>query len=394
MTLSAKELLDGTTDFLGVFNDVEGADLEAWNKAASYKEDALPVINDAWEKAEYPLPLVKRLGELGLLTDGLAVEGYEQLSPLAAGLVNMEISRCDGSMATAIAVQAGLTMRSIDLLGSEEQKAYWLPKLASAEKLGAFALTEPDHGSDSIALETSAVRDGDEFVLNGQKRWIGHGSVGDVTVVWARTEDGEVSGFLVPQDTPGYEAETIQGKVSLRAIPLALITLTDCRIPAENQLPKAKTFRYTASVLTATRLSVGWMALGNAIACYEIAREHAATRVQFGRPLAANQMIQQRLSDMLGKLTHMMLLMRRVTDLEVKGELSQQQASMAKVQCTRGSREIALNARDMLGGSGILLENHVMRHLVDNEAIHTYEGTDTVQSLIIGKKITGIGAYK
>ena len=394
MTLSAKELLDGTTDFLGVFNDVEGADLEAWNKAASYKEFALPVINDAWEKAEYPLPLVKRLGELGLLTDGLAVEGYEQLSPLAAGLVNMEISRCDGSMATAIAVQAGLTMRSIDLLGSEEQKAYWLPKLASAEKLGAFALTEPDHGSDSIALETSAVRDGDEFVLNGQKRWIGHGSVGDVTVVWARTEDGEVSGFLVPQDTPGYEAETIQGKVSLRAIPQALITLTDCRIPAENQLPKAKTFRDTASVLTATRLSVGWMALGNAIACYEIAREHAATRVQFGRPLAANQMIQQRLSDMLGKLTHMMLLMRRVTDLEVKGELSQQQASMAKVQCTRGSREIALNARDMLGGSGILLENHVMRHLVDNEAIHTYEGTDTVQSLIIGKKITGIGAYK
>ncbi|MGZ7496625.1 acyl-CoA dehydrogenase family protein [Corynebacterium sp. ZY180755] len=394
MTLSAKELLDGTTDFLGVFNDVEGADLEAWNKAASYKEDALPVINDAWEKAEYPLPLVKRLGELGLLTDGLAVEGYEQLSPLAAGLVNMEISRCDGSMATAIAVQAGLTMRSIDLLGSDEQKAYWLPKLASAEKLGAFALTEPDHGSDSIALETSAVRDGDEFVLNGQKRWIGHGSVGDVTVVWARTEDGEVSGFLVPQDTPGYEAETIQGKVSLRAIPQALITLTDCRIPAENQLPKAKTFRDTASVLTATRLSVGWMALGNAIACYEIAREHAATRVQFGRPLAANQMIQQRLSDMLGKLTHMMLLMRRVTDLEVKGELSQQQASMAKVQCTRGSREIALNARDMLGGSGILLENHVMRHLVDNEAIHTYEGTDTVQSLIIGKKITGIGAYK
>lgn len=394
MTLSAKELLDGTTDFLGVFSDVEGADLEAWNKAASYKEDALPVINDAWEKAEYPLPLVKRLGELGLLTDGLAVEGYEQLSPLAAGLVNMEISRCDGSMATAIAVQAGLTMRSIDLLGSDEQKAYWLPKLASAEKLGAFALTEPDHGSDSIALETSAVRDGDEFVLNGQKRWIGHGSVGDVTVVWARTEDGEVSGFLVPQDTPGYEAETIQGKVSLRAIPQALITLTDCRIPAENQLPKAKTFRDTASVLTATRLSVGWMALGNAIACYEIAREHAATRVQFGRPLAANQMIQQRLSDMLGKLTHMMLLMRRVTDLEVKGELSQQQASMAKVQCTRGSREIALNARDMLGGSGILLENHVMRHLVDNEAIHTYEGTDTVQSLIIGKKITGIGAYK
>lgn len=394
MTLSAKELLDGTTDFLGVFNDVEGADLEAWNKAASYKEDALPVINDAWEKAEYPLPLVKRLGELGLLTDGLAVEGYEQLSPLAAGLVNMEISRCDGSMATAIAVQAGLTMRSIDLLGSDEQKAYWLPKLASAEKLGAFALTEPDHGSDSIALETSAVRDGDEFVLNGQKRWIGHGSVGDVTVVWARTEDDEVSGFLVPQDTPGYEAETIQGKVSLRAIPQALITLTDCRIPAENQLPKAKTFRDTASVLTATRLSVGWMALGNAIACYEIAREHAATRVQFGRPLAANQMIQQRLSDMLGKLTHMMLLMRRVTDLEVKGELSQQQASMAKVQCTRGSREIALNARDMLGGSGILLENHVMRHLVDNEAIHTYEGTDTVQSLIIGKKITGIGAYK
>ncbi|AHI21637.1 acyl-CoA dehydrogenase family protein [Corynebacterium vitaeruminis] len=393
-TASPSSLIEPTTDFYNVFDDVTGPDLEAWQRAASFADDCLPVINDAWEKAEYPMDLVKRLGELDLMTDGLDIEGHQHLSPLAAGLVNMEISRIDGSMSTVIAVQAGLAMRSIAYCGSEEQKKKWLGPMARCEVLGAFALTEPDHGSDSVALETTAHRDGDEWVINGAKRWIGNGACGDITIVWARTEDGEVSGFIVPQDTPGYNAETITGKVSLRAIHQALITFDNVRVPLDAQMPGAKTFRDTARVLTSTRTAVAWMALGHAIACYEAAREHALTRIQFGRPLAANQMIQQRLADMLGEITEISLLLRHITERDAQGTMRPEQAAMAKVRSTRAARRVAADARDMLGGSGILLENHVIRHMADIEACHTYEGTDTMQSLIIGKKITGVGAFR
>lgn len=393
-TENTAALLAPTTDFYNVFDDVTGPDLEAWQRAASFAEDCLPVINEAWEKGEYPMDLVKRLGELDLMTDGLEVEGHQKLSTLAAGLVTMEMARIDGSMATVIAVQAGLAMRSIAYCGSEEQKAKYLEPMARGEILGAFALTEPDHGSDSIALETSARREGDEWVINGAKRWIGNGSCGDISIVWARTEDGEVSGFIVPQDTPGYNAETITGKVALRSIHQALIKLEDVRVPLDAQLPGARSFRDTARVLTATRTSVAWMALGHAIACYEAAREHALTRVQFGRPLAANQIIQQRLADMLGDITEIAVLIRHLTERDIRGEMRPEQASMAKVRATRTARRVAADARDMLGGSGILLENHVVRHMADVEAIHTYEGTDTMQSLIIGKKITGMSAYR
>lgn len=383
-----------TTDFYGVFADVDGADLAAWERAASYGASVLDEINGYWERAEYPLHLVDRLASADLLTDGLNVDGYERLSPLAAGLVGMEVARADGSMATVIAVQAGLTMRTIANCGSEEQKSTWLPALASAKKLGAFALTEPDHGSDSIALETSATQAQDgTWKINGQKRWIGNGSVGDVTVVFARMDNGEVGGFLVPQDAPGYKAETITGKVSLRAIPQALITLDDVTVPDSHRLPGLNTFKDVGAVLTATRVSVAWMSLGHAIACYEAAVKHASTRIQFGRPLAKNQVIQQRLADMLSDITSMALYCRRLADLDAAEKLSQQQASLAKVHNTRLGRRIAADARDMLGGSGILLENHVVRHFADMEALHTYEGTDTMQSLIVGKRITGVGAF-
>lgn len=387
-------LFDQTTDFLGVFDDVSEQDAEVWSRARSFRDDCLPVINEAWEKAEYPLDLVRRLGELDVMTDGLEVAGHTTQSPLAAGLALMEVTRADASMGTVIAVQAGLAMRSIAMLGSEEQKATYLPGMAKCEILGAFGLTEPDHGSDSIALETSAVRDGDEFILNGEKRWIGNGSVGDITVIWARLEDGNVSGFIVPQDTPGYTGETQEGKVSLRAIKQARITLKDCRVPAANQLPGARSFKDVARVLTATRIGVAWMALGSAVACYEEARDYVARRQQFGRELAKSQIIQQRLTNMLVDINQMMLTVRKVTDLEAAGTLRPEQASMAKLHNTRAARRIAQDARDMLGGVGILLENHVVRHFADIEAMHTYEGTDTVQSLIIGKSITGFSAYK
>lgn len=386
--------LDSTTDLLRVFDDISQLEAEAWQDARTFGTECLPLMEGLWERGEYSLALVRRLGELDLLTDGLAVDGHRQLSPLGAGLVLMEVSRADASMGTVIAVQAGLAMRSIAFLGSSQQRAQWLPVLAEGTKLGAFGLTEPNHGSDSIALETTAVRSGKGWVLNGEKRWIGNGSVGDVTVIWARTEEGQVSGFLVPQDNPGYIATTQTGKISLRAIKQAEIVLEDCFVPATAQLPGAKSFRDTARVLTSTRTGVAWMALGCAIACFERARAHVLERQQFGRALAQSQLIQQRLANMAIDLGQMALTCREMARREGLGTLRPEQASLAKVHNTRAARRIAADARDMLGGVGILLENHVARHFADLEALHTYEGTDTIQSLIIGKKITGLSAYK
>ncbi|MDC7068676.1 acyl-CoA dehydrogenase family protein [Corynebacterium pseudodiphtheriticum] len=391
--MSTNPLATGT-DLLGVFNDIPEADLNAWKRAASLREPVEAVINDYWQRAEIPFDLIPEIVERDLLTDGLDVPGHETLSHLGSGLTLMEVARIDGSVATILAVQAGLAMRSIDMCGSQEQKDKYLPKMATGELLGAFALTEPDHGSDSIALETTAARDGDEWVLNGEKKWIGLGKGGDISVVWARTEDGEVSGFIVPQDAKGYDAQVIENKISLRAIHQAHIKLKDVRIPAENQLQNAKTFKDTAAVLMATRTGVAWIALGAAIACYEKAREYADERIQFGRRLSESQIIQQRLVDMQLEISQMMLLNRHIAELNASGKLTGEQASFNKLRCTRGARKVAADARDMLGGVGILLDNNIARHFADIEAYHTYEGTDTVQSLIIGKKITGVGAFK
>lgn len=384
-----------TTDFYGVFANVDGRDLEFWQTAEKFgREEILPVIDEYWEKAEYPLPLVARLAELGLLIDGVDIEGVEHQSPLATGLVEMEISRYDGSVATALAVQMGLAARTIANLGSQEQKDKYLVAMHKGEIRGSFGLTEPDHGSDSIALETSAKKVDGGWILNGEKRWIGQGSVGHITNIFARMENGQVGGFIVPQDAEGYHAETIVGKMALRAIPQAHITLTDCFVPDENQLPGCQSFRDVAKVLMATRVSVAWSALGQAITCYEVAREHAFNRVQFGEPLINRQMIQQRLANMLIDTTQMMLLCRELAAKQEAGTLTEQEASLAKVNNTRKARAIAADARDLLGGNGILLENRVGRHFADIETLHTYEGTDTMQSLIIGKKISGVGAYK
>ena len=391
--MSTNPLATGT-DLLGVFNDIPEADLNAWKRAASLREPVEAVINDYWQRAEIPFDLIPEIVERDLLTDGLDVPGHETLSHLGSGLTLMEVARIDGSVATILAVQAGLAMRSIDMCGSQEQKDKYLPKMAKGELLGAFALTEPDHGSDSIALETTAARDGDEWVLNGEKKWIGLGKGGDISVVWARTEDGEVSGFIVPQDAKGYDAQVIENKISLRAIHQAHIKLKDVRIPAEHQLQNATTFKDTAAVLMATRTGVAWIALGAAIACYEKAREYADERIQFGRRLSESQIIQQRLVDMQLEISQMMLLNRHIAELNASGKLTGEQASFNKLRCTRGARKVAADARDMLGGVGILLDNNIARHFADIEAYHTYEGTDTVQSLIIGKKITGVGAFK
>lgn len=381
------------TDYYAVFEDLPASDKAAWLRARSLSAEVMPVINDYWDRAEYPLHLVKRMGEKNLLADGIHVPGLEPMSPLAAGLVTMEISRIDGSLATIIGVQGGLALRSIAYFGSDAQKERWLGPLAHGEEFGAFALTEPDHGSDSTSLETTARLDGDHYVLNGEKKWIGNGAAGGVTVVWARAENNEVRGFLVEQDTPGYTAEVITGKASLRAIHQARITLADCRIPVSHVLPDSHTFKDTSKVLAATRLGVAWSALGHATAVYEAALNYATQRVQFGKPLAKFQLVQERLTQMLAELTAMQLMCMQATKLDAAGELRPSQASLAKYNNTRKARQLASIARDMLGGNGILLENHVIRHLMDIESIHTYEGTESVQTLLIGRDITGHSAF-
>jgi len=381
-------------DPVELFAAVPAEDRVYLDRARRFVEDeALPVIDGYWDRAEYPLHLAKRLGELDLLRDGIDIDGFPPMSKLAAGLVVMEISRGDGSLGTVIGVQGGLALRSIAMLGSDEQKSRWLEPLARGRELGAFALTEPTHGSDSVSLETTATRVDDGFELNGEKKWIGNGSVGSVAVVWARGEDSEVHGYLVDQSTPGYTATTIEGKTSLRAIWQAHIRLDAVSVPLQNELPGGRSFKDTARVLQATRLGVAWAALGHATACYESSVHYTAQRLQFGRPLAASQIVQERLARMLSELATMQLLCFQLTALDSKGTLTGVQASIAKYTCTRGARSIAANARDLLGGNGILLKNSVGRHMADIEALHTYEGTETIQALMIGRSITGYSAF-
>ncbi|MGC5048496.1 acyl-CoA dehydrogenase family protein [Micrococcus porci] len=381
-------------DYYGVFAEATDEDRAHWDRARRYGAEVLERIDGHWDRAEYPLDLVARAGELGLLTDGLDVPGHARMSPLAAGLVSMEISRADGSMAAAAAVQGGLVLRALVNAASEEQKERYLEPVARGVLPGGFALTEPAHGSDSVSLETSATPDGDGWVLHGQKKWIGNGAAGGITLVWARdTADGQVKGFIVEQSTPGYRAEVITGKGALRAIHQALITLDGVRVGPEARLPGVANFKDVANVLVATRVNVGWSALGHATAMVEAALTYAKKRVQFGKPLGAHQMVQERLAQMLEELTNMQLQCVTVARLQAAGTLRHEQASLLKYSCTRGSRRIAQTARDMLGGNGILLENGVIRHMTDVEALHTYEGTESVQALILGRDLTGMSAF-
>src|SRR6187200_2023516 len=337
-------------------------------------EEVLPAINDCWEAAELPWPLIRRLADLGLYGEDITGYGCPGMSPLARGLVNMELHRGDGSLGTFLGVQSGLAMKSIDLLGSEEQKERWLPAMARLDAIGAFALTEPDHGSDSVALETSARREGDAWVLNGAKRWIGNGSIADVVVVFARSEeDGQVKAFLVEKDMPGFDAVTIGGKGAARAIWQAQISLDGVRVPDSARLPGAQTFRDAGRVLVTTRSVCAWSALGHAVAAYDAALTYSKQRTQFGKPLAGFQIVQEQLVRMLAEVTAMQLYCMQLARLEEDGRLSDTIAGLAKFHNTRTARKVIALARDMLGGNGVLLENHVIRHLGDIEVIHTYE---------------------
>ena len=357
-------------------------------------QEVLPVINDYWERAELPWPLITRLAELRLVGEDIEGYGCPGMTALASGLVNMELHRGDGSLGTFLGVQSGLAMKAIAMLGSEEQKERWLAPMARLERIGAFALTEPDHGSDSVALETTARREGDGFVIDGVKRWIGNATIAAVVVVWARCEDdGQVKGFLVETPTPGYDATVIESKGAARSIWQADIHLDGVRVPAHNLLPGARTFKDAGRVLTSTRSSIAWAALGHAVAAYDAALTYTRQRTQFGRPLCSFQIVQDRLVKMLAEVTAMQLYCMQLARLASAGRLSDTMAGLAKMNNTRKARQVIAEARDLLGGNGILLENHVIRHMTDIEVLHTYEGTETMQTLIVGRDITGVGAF-
>ncbi|HEY1973519.1 MAG TPA: acyl-CoA dehydrogenase family protein [Pseudonocardia sp.] len=383
------------TDYFNLKDQLTPRQLDYLRRTREFvDQEVLPVINGYWERAEFPWPLVAKLAKLGVVGDGIEGYGCPPLDPLSLGLIYMELSRGDGSLGTFVGVQAGLAMQSIAQCGSEEQKQRWLPDMARLEKIGAFALTEPDHGSDSVSLGTSARRDGDHYVIDGEKKWIGNGSIADVIVVWARdTEDGQVKGFLVEKGTPGYQARVIEGKGSLRAVWQAQIALEGVRVPVENRMPGANTFADCARVLTGTRSACAWMALGHAVAGADAALSYAKRRVQFGKSLTSFQIIQQRLVHMLSDVTAMQLYCMQIARLAETGNLAPTLAGLAKLHNTSKARTVLAEARDLLGGNGILLDYHVIRHMVDNEAVHTFEGTETMQTLIVGRDITGVGAF-
>jgi len=364
------------------------------NKVRAFSDkEVIPIINDYWERAQFPFELVPKIAALNIAGTDIQGYGCSGLSSVASGLIMLELARGDASVCTFFGVHAGLAMHSISLLGSEEQKQRWLPPMARMEKIGAFGLTEPNHGSDAVALETRAHREGDEYVINGAKRWIGNASFADVTIIWARDDEGNVGGFLVEKGTPGFEAEIMTGKVSKRSVWQTDIALTGVRVPVENRLAFSRSFKDTALVLTATRSGVAWEAVGHAIAAYEIALTYARERIQFGQPLTSFQLIQNKLANMLANVTTMQLLCLRLSQLQAQGKMTGPMASLAKMNNARLAREVIADAREMLGGNGILLEYHIARHHADIEAVFTYEGTDTVQSLIVGREITGRQAF-
>jgi glutaryl-CoA dehydrogenase len=356
--------------------------------------EVIPVAADYWDRAEVPFELLPGLGELGLVGGVLPEEyGCAGWNNVAYGLAIAELARGSGSLATFLHVQSGLAMTAIHELGSEEQKRRWLAPMAKCEKIGCFGLTEPGAGSDPGSLSTTAVEKEGGYVLSGEKKWIGNASFSDVAVIWARTDDNRISGFLVETDNPGFQADVLPRKASQRAAWQTHITLEDCHVPEACRLPKAEGLGSTLSILTHSRYGVGWDGLGQAADCYEVALTYAKEREQFGRPIASFQLVQQKLVEMVNEISLSQLLSIHVGRLKDAGGLVPATVSMFKMNNVAKARRIAALARDVLGGNGILLDYRVMEHMADIEGVYTYEGTNDVNTLIVGQAITGHRAF-
>ena len=354
-----------------------------------------PIANDYWNRAEFPMHIIPKMAELDIA--GLTYQGYgcPGHSALLEGFIAMEMSRIDTSISTFFGVQSGLAMGSIYLCGSEQQKQEWLPKMQKLEKIGAFGLTEPEVGSGVAGgLTTTCKREGDVWILNGQKKWIGNATFSDITIIWARDlNDQQVKGFIVRKDNPGFVAEKLEDKMALRTVQNALITLSNCEVPEVDRLQEANSFRDTAKVLRMTRAGVAWQAVGCARGAYELALAYTNERMQFGRKIASFQLVQDLLVTMLGDLTAMQTMVFRLSQMQDNGELKDEHASLAKVFCTLRMRSIVDHSRELFGGNGILLRHDIARFVADAEAVYSYEGTKEINSLIVGRAITGHSAF-
>ncbi|PHQ31330.1 acyl-CoA dehydrogenase family protein [Leeuwenhoekiella nanhaiensis] len=386
--------IDG--DFYNLAQKLSPEERELQMKMRNFMEDEVkPIANRYWNRAEFPHEIIPKFAELNMA--GIAYKGYgcPNQSFLMEGILAMELARVDVSISTFFGVHSGLAMGSIYLCGSEEQKEYWLPKMQKFEKIGAFGLTEPEVGSGAAGgLGTTCKKDGDAWVLNGQKKWIGNATFSDITIIWARDLDsGQVKGFIVRKENPGFKAEKMEDKMALRTVQNALITLTDCRVPESDRLQNANSFKDTAKVLQMTRASVAWQAVGCARGAYEAALKYTKKREQFGRPIASFQLIQNHLVEMVSNLTAMQTLCFRLSEMQDGGSLTDEHASLAKVFCSMRTRDVVSRAREVMGGNGILLEYDVARFVADAEAIYSYEGTKEINSLIVGRAITGYSAF-
>jgi glutaryl-CoA dehydrogenase len=354
-----------------------------------------PIINDYWARDEFPFELLPKFRELDIA--GLPYEGYgcRGMGMTMLGFAMMEMARIDASISTFFGVHTGLAMGSIYLCGSEEQKAHWLPRMASMDWIGSFGLTEPEVGSGTGAgLQTTARREGDTWILNGQKKWIGNATWGHLTIIWARdVEDNQVKGFIVENDTPGFSVEKIVTKMALRVVQNGLITLKDCRVSEQNRLANANNFHDAGRVLRMTRTAVAWGATGCAMGAYEHALRYAQRREQFGKPIASFQLVQDLLFRMLANVTSSQALCLRLSQLQEEDRMRDEHASLAKGMCTVRMREVVGWARELLGANGILLEHNIGRFVADAEALYSYEGTREMNALIVGKAVTGFSAF-
>jgi glutaryl-CoA dehydrogenase len=354
----------------------------------------IPLIRDCYREARFPKELIPEIGELGFLGANLEGYGCAGLSNVEYGLIMQEIERGDSGLRSFVSVQGALVMYPIYTYGSKEQKERWLPKMQSGEAIGCFGLTEPGFGSNPAGMQTRAKRDGECWVLNGEKTWITNGSMADVAIVWARTEDG-IRGFLVEKGTPGFTTSEIHGKLSMRASVTSSLALSDCRVPAAAMLPDAKGLKGPLSCLSQARFGIGWGVLGAAMDCYETARQYSIDRKQFeGRPIASHQLVQEKLAWMITEITKGQLLAIQAGRIKDQGKIDPAHISMLKRNNVGMALECARLSRDLLGANGIMDEYPIMRHMCNLETVKTYEGTDHIHTLVIGERVTGVAAYK